>query len=201
MRRMMLVVTAALVMMLMTALSGAALAQPVSNAADAKCLNLARQTLGGFGQNFNPTNYTFIGGTEGPDNFTGKGTEGRDVFCGFGHNDGFYFGTLDEGDLLLGGAGNEHVGENYGTVYGDEGNDVVSYNYGTFYGGEGEDSAPYNYGTFYGGAGNDTVIHNYGTYYGDAGNDGSRNIYVTGTFYGGEGFDYVNGINDGTFVD
>jgi hypothetical protein len=160
----MLVVTVAVVMAAMMALSGAALAQPVAGAADAKCLDLARQTLGGFGPNFNPANYTFVGGTEGNDNFTGEGTEGRDVFCGFGGDD--FIETLDEGDVFLGGAGNNEVRNNYGTFYGGEGRDAVhGHNYGTFYGGAGDDMVAYNHGTFYGGEGDDGVlVANFGTF-------------------------------------
>jgi hypothetical protein len=78
------------------------------------------------GPGFNPADYTFDGGTEGPDVFTGTaGT--ADVFCGFGGDDDIgYIVNLDEGDIFLGGAGNDSVGNtNNGTFYGGEGNDVV----------------------------------------------------------------------------
>ena len=146
MRRIILVVTVALVMAAMMALSGAALAQPVSDEADRQCMQEARQTLGGLGQNFNPGNTTFHGGTEGDNDFTGQATDGSDVFCGFGGQD--YIETLDEGDVFLGGAETDYVGSNYGTFYGGEGNDMVWDNYGTFYGGEGNDVVWNNYGTF-----------------------------------------------------
>ena len=69
------------------------------------------------------------------------------MFCGFG--DGDLIRTLDEGDVFLGGAGNDVVDLNYyGTVYGGAGNDHVSINVGTFYGGEGNDQVGDNYGTF-----------------------------------------------------
>jgi hypothetical protein len=105
-------------------------AQPISGSADAKCAKLAIKTLGA---SFNPSNYTFIGGTEGDNVFTG--TAGPDVFCGFGRDDSAP--DLKAGDIFLGGAGNDRVGNsNYGTFYGGEGTDVVGYNYpgGTFFG-------------------------------------------------------------------
>jgi hypothetical protein len=52
------------------------------------------------------------------------------VFCGFGSND--QIGTLNEGDIFLGGAGNDVVSDNLGTFYGQEGNDQVFVNSGTF---------------------------------------------------------------------
>jgi hypothetical protein len=44
------------------------------------------------------------------------------VFCGFGGNDSI--GTLAEGDIFIGGAGNDQVLSNYGTFYGGDGNDT-----------------------------------------------------------------------------
>ena len=130
-RRLTVMVAMAVMVAMMVASAGMVQAQPVAGAADAKCLALARQTLGGFGQNFNPANYTFIGGTEGNDDFTGKGTEGRDVFCGFGGSNSI--DTLDEGDVFLGGAGGDLVHRNHGTFYGGEGDDfVISPRGGTF---------------------------------------------------------------------
>jgi hypothetical protein len=49
------------------ALSGVAQAAPISDKADAQCAKLAIKTLG---PSFNASNYTFIGGTEGDDNFS-----------------------------------------------------------------------------------------------------------------------------------
>jgi hypothetical protein len=62
---------------------------------------LAIKTLG---TGFDPANYTFHGGTEGTDDFTGQVTVGPDVFCGFG-DDGI--DTLDAGDVFLSGDGND----------------------------------------------------------------------------------------------
>ena len=109
--------------------SGVAQAKPIGDSADAKCLKLAIRTLG---PSVNPSNYNFIGGTEGNDDFDGQATEGNAVFCGFGGDDRIR--TLGEGDIFLGGVGNEHVvDDNYGTFYGEEGSDSVVYdNFGTF---------------------------------------------------------------------
>ena len=185
MRRIMLMGTAALVMAAM-ALSGVAQARPIGDSADAKCARLAIKTLGA---SFNPSNYTFIGGTEGNDTLTGQGTDGPDVFCGFGGND--EIGTLAEGDIFIGGAGGDSVIYNDGTFYGEEGNDVVASNNGTFYGGAGNDYVFIdNSGTFYGEEGNDNVFENTGTFYG--GVDGDSVDFNYGTFYGGEGHDIVS---------
>jgi hypothetical protein len=48
------------------ALSRVAQAKSIGGSADAKCQQLAIKTLG---PGFNPANYTFIGGTEGTDDF------------------------------------------------------------------------------------------------------------------------------------
>jgi hypothetical protein len=66
------------------------------------------------------------------------------VFCGFGSFD--LIARLDEGDIFLGGAGNDFVGSNHGTFYGEEGDDHVRVNFGTFYGGAGDDSVDINAG-------------------------------------------------------
>ena len=133
--------------------------------------------------------YNFIGGSDTKnDNFSHKGTKGKDVFCGFGGNDSIY--TLAEGDIFIGGAGQDTVG----TL-----NDPVSGNYGTFYGGADNDSvSSYNYGTFYGGAGEDSVYTNRGTFNGDSGDDSVIN-YSLGTFNGGDGNDSVN-LNEETGI-
>jgi len=128
MRRILLLVTVASMLAAAMALSGVAQAKPIADSADAQCAKLAIRTLGA---SFNPSNYTFIGGTEGIDDFTGKSTDGPDVFCGFGGVDVIY--TLDKGDIFLGGAGMDWVhAYNSGTFYGQEGLDRVLINYGTF---------------------------------------------------------------------
>jgi hypothetical protein len=153
MRRILLLTTLAAMLAAAMALSGVAQAKPtIGSKADAKCLAEAVRTLG---PGFNPTNYTFIGGTEGLDLFDPSATAGPEVFCGFGGNDIIF--TLAEGDIFLGGAGHDTVFENYGTFYGGEGLDSVDINEGTFYGGEGDDSVHLNLGTFNGGPGNDSV--------------------------------------------
>ena len=157
MKRILLLVTVALLLAGAMALSGVAQAKPISTKADAQCAKLAIKTLG---PSVNPANYTFIGGTEGNDAFDSQATSGNDVFCGFGGHDriGIFevTGTLDQGDIFLGGAG---------------GDSVLARNEGTFYGGDGDDSVDTNYGTFYGEAGNDSVVANGGTFNGGADTD------------------------------
>jgi hypothetical protein len=177
MKRILLLVTLALMLAAAMALSGVAQARPIAESADAKCAKLAIKTLG---SSFNPSNYTFIGGTEGEDNFNGKATAGSDVFCGYGGND--EIGRLDEGDIFLGGAGNDSVILNFGTINGGDGVDFVGDNRGTFNGGADNDLVILNLGTFNGGDGDDQANINFGTFNGGAGND-----FVTGS------------TNDGTF--
>jgi hypothetical protein len=142
MRRILLLVTVASMLAAAMALSGVAQARPIADSADAQCATLAIKTLG---PSYNPSNYTFIGGTADADGFSLEGTaDGPDVFCGFGGYD--FIGRLDEGDIFLGGAGNDFVGGNDGTFYGEEGDDQVRVNRGTFYGGAGDDSVDINAG-------------------------------------------------------
>jgi VCBS repeat-containing protein len=172
--------------------------------ADAQCKTLAIQTLG---SSFNPANYTFHGGTTAGDTFTGTAGQ-SEVFCGFGGDDSI--GTLQGGDIFLGGDGNDSVTDNNGTFYGEAGNDSVEDNSGTFNGGADNDSVTYinrstfnggdgndsivggNFGTFNGGAGDDSVYDNvFGTFNGDAGNDHVTYNWEGGTFNGGPGDDSV----------
>jgi Ca2+-binding RTX toxin-like protein len=142
MKRILLLVTVALLLAAAMALSGVAQAKPtIDGSADAKCLAEAAQTLQ---PGFNPGTYTFHGGTEGIDVFSGQGTAGLDVFCGFGGDD--RLNLVDVGDIFLGGAGDDAVGNNIGTVYGGEGNDFVFFNFRTFDGGEGTDRVIENRG-------------------------------------------------------
>jgi hypothetical protein len=140
MKRMLLLVTVALMLAAAMALSGVAQARPIADSADAKCAKLAIKTLG---PSFNPSNYTFFGGNEVSNEFSGVKTEGPDVFCGFGGPDfissGPSFISLDAGDIFLGGAGDDGVDINRGTFYGEAGNDFVEENGGRFVGGEGCD--------------------------------------------------------------
>jgi hypothetical protein len=189
MKRMLLLVTVALMLAGAMALTGVAQAKsPIGNKADAKCLAEASKTLQ---PGFNFSDYTFIGGTEGHDVFTG--TAGPEVFCGFGGVD--QIDTLAAGDIFLGGADVDTVSDNFGTYYGGAGSDIVfgsNESGATFYGGEGNDQVlGVNDGTFYGGAGNDEVSStNSGTFYGQEGDDHvQRNIF--GFFDGGDGTDSV----------
>jgi hypothetical protein len=74
----------------------------------------------------NPSGYTFVGGTDDSDVFDRAATAGPDVFCGFGGNDPTT--KVDEGDIFLGGAGNDQVAYNDGTFYGGAGEDFVAIN-------------------------------------------------------------------------
>src|SRR5829696_1094104 len=130
MKRMLLLVTVALMLAGAMALSGVAQARPIADSPDAKCTKLAIKTLGA---SFNPSNYTFIGGTEGTDDFDDQATEGRpEVFCGFGGDD-YIDDTLAAGDIFLGGVRNERVVNNNGTFNGGaDNNNVLDTNSGTF---------------------------------------------------------------------
>jgi VCBS repeat-containing protein len=176
-----------------TADSNVATATITVNPTDAQCKTLAIQTLG---PSFNPSNYTFHAGTAGNGSFDGKATAGNDVFCGFGGDD--FIDTLGEGDIFLGGDGNDVVNNNYGTFNGEAGNDRVTTNVGTFNGGDGLDTVTTNIsgGTFNGGDGNDSVDRNYWTFNGGAGDDFVTLNYWA--FNGGDGNDVVNN-NYGTF--
>jgi hypothetical protein len=113
--------------------------QANKRSADAKCAKLAIKTLG---PSFNPSNYTFFGGNEVSNEFSGVKTEGPDVFCGFGGPDfissGPSFISLDAGDIFLGGEGDDSVTSNEqgATFNGEAGNDFVEENGGRFVGGE-----------------------------------------------------------------
>jgi hypothetical protein len=203
MKRILLLTTLAAMLAASMALSGVVQAAPIGDAADAKCAKLARQTLGA---SYTPANYTFIGGTEGNDELTGQATDGPDVICGFGGDDAIR-GTLDEGDIFIGGEGNDAAYYNYGTFYGGAGYDYVSANlyigdgyYGTFYGGAGYDYVSYNTGIYYGGVDEDFVEYNGdpGIFYGEEGDDEVLGDN-TGEFYGGAGDDYIAGYNYSIF--
>ena len=146
-KRIIMLVTVALVMAAAMALSGVAQARPIAGSADAQCAKLAIRTLG---PSFNPSNYAFVGGSEGDDDFSLEPTDSPQVFCGFGGDD--HTSSVDDGDIFLGGAGNDWVFIifNGGTFYGQEGDDWVFENRsgGTFYGGPGDDVVVVNQGTF-----------------------------------------------------
>jgi opacity protein-like surface antigen len=149
MKRMLLLVTLALMLAAAMALSGVAQAASPSARCQAEAETLTGLDL---------TGYNFIAGKNNKrgDDFTSKATEGADVFCGFGGND--YIETLGEDDIFIGG----------------DGIDWTDINFGTFYGGAGEDGVLANYGTFYGEADADEVLNNYGTFDGGEGSDGIR---------------------------
>jgi len=119
MRRILLLMTVALMLAATMALSGVAQAKTaIGGPTAAQCKNLAIKTLG---KGFDPSGHTFVVGTAGSDTFSN--TNGpSEVFCGFGGDDGLF--TLEAGDIFLGG----------GTFYGEAGNDTVTINYinGTF---------------------------------------------------------------------
>ena len=144
-----------------------------------------------------------VGNNRRADDFTSKATAGDDVFCGRGGNDSI--ATLDAGDILIGGAGDDYLHDfqnNNGTFYGGDGNDYVFYNYGTFDGGDGTDSVNFQdtTGTFNGGAGNDSVNGNQGTFNGDSGDDSVKYNFNFGTFNGGDGVDTIEDNRGGAYT-
>ena len=94
MKRILLLVTLALMLASAMALSGVAQA--------AQCKAEAVRTLQ---PGFKPSDYNFVAGTEEANDFDGQATAGPDVFCGFGGDDSI--STLDAGDIFIGGAGND----------------------------------------------------------------------------------------------
>jgi hypothetical protein len=124
MKRILLLVTVASMLAAAMALSGVAQAKPIADSPDAKCAQLTIKTLG---PSFNPSNYTFHGGTEGIDFFDNGAAAAPEVFCGFG-GDFDSLGIIATDDIFLGGAGRDFVLDNYGTFYGEEGTDTVRAN-------------------------------------------------------------------------
>jgi hypothetical protein len=128
---------AALVLSLALTLGAADTALAQDNAR-ARCIREAARA-GLLGRDLNPGHANFVLGTDADDNFSGRATAGRDVFCGFGGDD--EIDPLNEGDVFLGGDGDDHVGTQFG---------------GTFNGGAGDDSVGFlQAGTFNGGPGTD----------------------------------------------
>jgi len=197
MKRIVLLTVLTAMMAAAMALSGVAQAKPITNGkADAKCLVEAVRTVEDPG--FNPSDYSFHGGTEG-DDFSFQTTEGQpDVICGFGGRD--TTGALDASDIFLGGDGDDFLRVNEGTFNGGAGNDQVGFNSlrGTVNGGDGDDLVATNFGTFNGEAGNDSVGGNSGIFHGGLGDDSVDTNATASTFYGGEGNDSVR-INNATF--
>jgi hypothetical protein len=147
-----------------------------------RCVREAARA-GLIGRGLNPGQANFVVGTARSDDFSGRATAGRDVFCGFGGND--FIDGLDEGDVFLGGEDDDQVHEIRG---------------GTFLGGEGGDHVnTMQRGTFSGGRGGDNVIfQNGGTVNGDP-DDDTVAILRGGTFNGGPGADSVITPQGGTF--
>jgi len=205
MRRILLLTTLAAMLAAAMALSGVAQAKPAGTQSGS---NKCKQEAASLGLSLD--GYNFISGTNKSENLSG-GTDGKDVFCGFGGGDGI--GTLQAGDIFIGGAGDERVDTNYGTYNGEAGNDAVYDNeaggtfnggadndtvqtiqYGTFNGGAGDDTAQSNSFNFNGGDGNDQVLGvNSGYFYGEAGDD---TVYENGNYFnGGDGNDSVTTLN------
>ena len=116
-KRILLLTTLAAMLAAAIALSGVAQAEPtIGTKADAKCLAEAAKTVEQPG--FKPADYTFIGGTEGDDNFTDPAMGGSFVFCGFGGDDSIIGAevTLSTRDIFLGGEGDDVVHSNFGFV-------------------------------------------------------------------------------------
>jgi hypothetical protein len=169
------------------------------NPGQGKCIRAAKKA-GLIGPELNPSNTTFISGTNGNDSIY-EDVAADEVFCGFGGRDTVF--EANNFGVVLGGPGNDWVSYNreIGTVIGGAGNDYVEGNYGTFNGGEGDDYIWDNVGTFNGGAGNDLVIYgNYGTFNGGEGDDrvGDQLDRPNATFNGGPGCDTVDNNEGGT---
>jgi len=155
-KRIFMLMALALMVVAAMALSGVAQA---AGSPKARCQQEAELLTGSTLTSYN----VVVGNNKRADNFTLKGTDGvAEVFCGFGGND--EIGTLEAGDIFIGGAGDDSVYDaNYGTFIGDAGIDAVWDNTltGTFNGEVGNDTVTFNYGTFNGGDGNDSVVYNY----------------------------------------
>jgi len=103
-------------------------------------------------------------GTGGYDTFTN--TAGADLFCA--SDGGSTILSLDEGDLYIGGGGNDSIDEmNGGYFIGGGGNDSIEVLYGgTFVGHGGNDSVSVQAGgNFNGNDGNDSITFAYGGTY------------------------------------
>ncbi len=148
------------------------------NPGQGKCVREAKKA-GLIGPELNPSNTTFISGTNGNDRIY-ESVAADEVYCGFG--------------------GRDYVNTNFGVVLGGPGNDYVEYNRGTFNGGEGDDASEGNSGTFNGGEGDDAILENIGIFNGGEGNDrvGYQLNYPNATFNGGPGCDTVGNNEGGT---
>jgi hypothetical protein len=108
------------------------------------------------------------------------------------------------GEVVCGGAGNDHVDaiEAGGTFDGGAGSDSVFQSYGTFNGGSGDDDVLALYGGVFDGASGDDVAEYIGTdatFDGKSGNDTTQTL-DGGTFDGGPGNDTVVTNISGTFT-
>ncbi|MDQ3677681.1 MAG: hypothetical protein M3401_12910 [Actinomycetota bacterium] len=171
-------------------LASAATAASADGKAKGRCVSeLARAKL--ISDEVNPGKANFIVGTQEDDAFSPEQfTPGVDVVCGFDGNDRVE--GLSEGDVFLGGAGDD-------VVTGDD-RTTVRLEGGTFVGGAGDDRVDsLQRGTFDGGAGSDFVMFmRGGTFDGGPGNDTVGFLYGE-TFNGGAGGDHVSFLRGGTF--
>ncbi len=195
MKRIFMLMSLALMLVAAMALSGVAQAK---GSPSSKC----KAEAASLGESLDGYNI-IVGSDRKNDNFSSKATAGADVFCGFGGNDSI--ANLDEGDIFIGGAGDDYLHDfqyNNGTFYGGDGNDSVFYNNGTFYGGDGNDSVNFQdtTGTFNGGAGDDYVNGNQGTFNGSSGNDSVSLNFNFGTFNGGDGVDTIEDNRGGAYT-
>lgn len=186
-----------------------------SNALRGRCISELAEA-GVIGRGSNPGQANIVVGTEGDDDFgtsatdPGQLTDGVDLVCGFGGDDTIeccdqgLADSFSDGDVFLGGAGNDAVVflRQGSTFFGGAGDDRADWIFedSTFHGGDGADfSAFLEGGTFNGGDGPDELVFlNEGTFNGDAGED-VVTFLLGGTFNGGEGVDSVAFQTDGTF--
>lgn len=113
-----------------------------------------------------------------------------------GPADNVYSDTVEVGDVICGGAGDDTVEQMTGGVFiGGPGDDSVDLKTGgRFYGNDGDDEVQDHYGgKFIGGLGADYVHNVYGgTYEGGPGKDGAEYVYGGGEFIGGTGDDFMD---------
>lgn len=165
----------------------------------AACMRVARAS-GDLGSALDPGRDIFGGGTTGDDEwYIDVQPPGApiSVWCGFAGDDHL----ADSWGWVYGGPGDDWIGENWLVFRGGPGNDTAGPNEGYFDGGPGDDVAYPNSGTFDGGPGDDVASSpegppNTGIVNGGPGNDTVHWNYGSGTFNGGTGDDRV-GLNEG----
>lgn len=148
--------------------------------------------------------YNVIVGTEGDDQI--PSTQKRDLICGLEGRDRVADETpLEDGDIFVGGAGNDSAGTLYGGVFvGGTGEDGGNVSDGVFIGGPGDDSGyAVSGGKYYGGDGSEFLgggVEGDGVFYGQGDADAVDWQQDQGRFYGGEGDDISVDLAGGTFV-